>query len=342
MVFLFLLAIAFCSKKIEKKKIFSESDNETVVLEHMSKDYAQYVNKIWVMEQEINVDERLICSFYITSIEENKIEGKFSRIQTVQRDHYLYGKESEPVERAYQGNFSGYIVGETAECDFDDGRGFVGKINMDFQDNLIRAEIIVDKEISRTDWFDRADFSGQYSFIPWNLAQETSFLPTKELNATSDYWGNIWVVTGEMTERGKKYPCIFITDSNKDILYQFNLGYDSKLQISNIKLDDLNQDGLADIGISTDQGMCSFYQSRDGSFAEEWEGNEKIDVENYLYKKWFSRAESDENVDGIQFSLYFTQLSKDQVGGRICIGNLAGSECFPINCTHCQGHFELV
>lgn len=259
MVFLSLLVIAFCGKEIEKENIYKEPDDKTVVLEQMSTDYSKYVNKIWVMEQDVNADEHLICSFYITSIEKNKIEGKFSRIHTVQRDHYLYGKETEPFEQAYQGNFSGYVDGETAQCDFDDGRGFVGQLNIDFQGKMIQAEIIVDKERSRTDWFDRADFGGRYSFIPWNLVQETSFLPTKEMDGTSDYWGNIRVVIGEMTELGKKYPCVFITDSNEDILYQFNLGYDSKLQIKDCNLDDLNQDGLVDIEIWTSQGICSFY-----------------------------------------------------------------------------------
>lgn len=143
---------------------------------------------------------------------------------------------------------------------------------------------------------------------------------------TSDYWGNIRVVIGEMTELGKQYPCIFITDSNKDILYQFNLGYDSELQVGNCKLDDLNQDGLADLQIWTNQGICLLYQRKDGSFIEEWEVNEEVVIENCLYKKWFSRAE--DNANGIQLSLYFTQLSEEQVRGRICIGGLAGNECF--------------
>ena len=332
-VLLFLLIIIFASKNIERINIFNNSNDKLIVSKQIKKDNAQFVDKTWIMKTDADetVDEPLLCSFYITDMDEDRIEGKFARGQIVQRDYYLYGEENEPVGQAYQGSFSGYIDGEMAQCTFDDGRGFAGQLNMDFQDNLIQVEIIVDEEMSRPDWFDGADYSGDYSFVPWNLVQETSFLADEdnELEGVSDYWGAIRLITGEMTALGKKYPCVFITDQDKNILYQFDLGYDEKMQIRSCSLEDLNQDGLTDIEVTTSHDIWHFYQQRNGCFVEKRQGEEKkVCNEDYLYKRWICREDGDEKADAIQLSFYFTQISEECVRGRFCIGGLAENECF--------------
>ena len=65
-----------------------------------------------------------------------------------------------------------------------------------------------------------------------------------------DYWGQVKLVIMQFLSN-KPRPYIYLTDKDKNILYSFSLSFHTGTEIFDIKVEDLNDDGLKDISIIT-------------------------------------------------------------------------------------------
>lgn len=90
--------------------------------------YSNYLKKIWIVDSE-NYILYDYCSFFITKIENGKLEGKFSTASVAWPDFFVYSFNPSK----YLGNLTGKVNNDSAECQFADRVGNEGKITLTFK-----------------------------------------------------------------------------------------------------------------------------------------------------------------------------------------------------------------
>lgn len=233
-------------------------------------DSSQYLNKIWVIEDDDGVFESKV-SFYITSFENGNIEGKIQLKEGIVIPKSCKEEDIDNVSD-YVGDFSGEYTRDGLECTFQTPRGDKGKMLFRTLDsNIIKMSIKSTKG---------KRIRGTYSFRPYNLSDKKNFTLNEEFSreVELDSWGKVWLMSGRIDNIGKGtyYPVVFLTDADKNILYEFNTGYTAGTEVYNVAIEDMNEDGLKDISIVTwvsyfkddDYFLIKsdFYQMNDGRF----------------------------------------------------------------------------
>lgn len=233
-------------------------------------DFSQYLNKIWVIEDEDGIFESKV-SFYITSFENGNIEGKIQLKEGIVIPKSCKEADIDNVSD-YVGDFSGEYTRDGLECTFQTPRGDKGKMLFRTLDsNVIKMSIKSTKG---------KRIRGTYSFRPYNLSDKKNFTLNEEFSREIelDSWGKVWLMSGRIDNIGKGtyYPVVFLTDADKNILYEFNTGYTAGTEVYDVAIEDMNEDGLKDISIviwvsyfkDDDYFLIKsdFYQMNDGRF----------------------------------------------------------------------------
>lgn len=225
------------------------------------------VNKIWVEE---NWDGNLYSypSFRITHIGNGEIEGRFVTGWLARPDSIFDTQQSW----GYLGKLWGTVHDNIAECHFNEESGNEGTLRMDFLENgMVEVSI---KYTSRNSAMEEKFRDGIFCFRPYNLRDDLLIIKEEEktFQAELEIWGNVYL-KAECRDTGKaQYPWLYMTDTEGNILYEFNAPYLTGTKIGNIVVEDMDADGLKDIYVITyfegdevAQEWC-FYQLEDRTF----------------------------------------------------------------------------
>ena len=242
------------------------------------------MKKIWIIDAEEGEEvDSTLFSFYITNIQGRVIEGKYQYGGIITPECYEKGYEMEN-----KGTFIGEIQHEKIECCFYDEDGNEGKMTfISWENTRIEAEI----ECSKTTvvWQDNGEVNGIYWFRPYHFfdISDVTVQDEHSFELDLDSWGHVYLVSARVdnVELGRYYPATYLTDLEGNILYYFHPGYLAGTEIYDIIVEDMNGDGLKDIGVITgfsfyDNGnrkqliRWNFYQMEDGRFyyneRDEW------------------------------------------------------------------------
>lgn len=215
-----------------------------------------YLKKIWIIDNDI--EEEYIYttpfSFYITSIDNGIIEGKYQIGHgIILPECYQKGYKNGFNDRDEVGCFKGKVNDEIIECDFWDNNGNEGE--MDFllwEDACIIVEIKCIKSSAESE--DEA-INGTYCFRPYNLSdiKDITISDEHSFETELDSWGRVRVVSARLDNQneGWYYPVAYLTDLEGNILYELYSGYKTGSEVSDVIIEDMNEDGLKDIGIIT-------------------------------------------------------------------------------------------
>ena len=216
----------------------------------------QYLNKIWVLD--LGEGYSTDISLYITEIDSENISGKISFDGSLAELPYY--SDSTRTWPKPQGDFEGTFVNGAAKCTFSNSEGDQGELLLTFkEDEVILANIEFEqKSESMRKWHDRSN--GEYRFRAYNVKDliNSAFLnyQIKEKICCGDDWGfgkDVYLVIGKVTdiETGRYYPDTMIIDREGNILYRIHPGYLSGSEVADVTIEDINQDGLQDISVTT-------------------------------------------------------------------------------------------
>ncbi len=239
---------------------FEQNSDQTLSFSDMSNytetdsTYEYAYKKIWIIKNTSNFTP----SIYITKIENGIIEGKWS-LKLITPDCYTTSFESQKY-----GTFKGIIVDGLAKCDFTDESGD-GTLDLVFNgDDAISASI----QFSNKKYSDKEYPEGNHVFEPYTISD---YGMPDDINCyfiSLNSWGNVFLKTGYVTAH-HPYAVAYLTDENDNILYEFK-GLSNGWQISEVLIEDMNNDGLKDIKIILDTPMIGmeyiFIQMEDGLF----------------------------------------------------------------------------
>lgn len=224
-----------------------------------------------------------LFSFYITSIQGRVIEGKYQYGGIITPECYEKGYEIEN-----EGIFIGKIQHGKIECSFYDEDGNEGKLTfISWGNNRIEAEMECSKVTAV--WQDNRKNNGVYWFRPYHFSDisNAAVLDEHSFELDLNSWGHVCLVSARVdnVELGRYYPATYLTDLEGNILYYFHPGYLAGTEIYNIIVEDMNGDGLKDVGVVTGFSFYDnshtkqlirwdFYQMEDGRFyyneRDEW------------------------------------------------------------------------
>ncbi len=225
------LELTGCGSSIDvepsSEKIETTPDN-VVYLENFEKQ----LRKTWIEE---NWDGGYIfyptCfTFLITSIQGEKIEGKFSMGMVTYSD-------------VFSGDFTGTIQNGIADCQFDDKSGNKGNMTLGLLEN---DKMEVSIEFTEKDPMYSTE-NGTYVFRPYNIKDvEEGGGPfrTRSL-AINLIWGKVNIVTVSFIEN-KPFSLAFLANDNGDILDEL-CSFPNGMEVKEIILEDINGDGLEDV-----------------------------------------------------------------------------------------------
>lgn len=356
-LFYLLLCITICSvqsgchyiaekekpESVESSPVESLSANQSADT-YTKMDEAWYLNKIWVSvvydhdDDVIRENRTIICSFYISDISDGRIEGRIRVNEEAFRDYYTDVSTNE-IERApYMGYFSGKLEDKTAKCEFYDGCHNQGKMTLTFQEEDSIA-VTFDVEQPYVSPYDIANergvatfYSGTYEFNPWKLQDVEKLILNEKVSLKGELenMGQVCLKAGTECYGKHNYPCAYLTDADDNILQKLDLGNLPDWEIANTELNDINGDGLMDIGIETVnsenpniQGIqWIFYQQEDGMFARQKidkteQQTDKIDYSQYYNKIWiYDEGINDEASYSDCISISILQVKDGHIEGR--------------------------
>lgn len=314
--------------KDEQNTSLKEADSEI--------DYNSFQNKIWITKLNLSrsSSDSVLCSFYITNIKDGNIEGKIKTVQLIEKEYCYQDVMEEMTSLPFEGSFSGMIQGDAANCKFEDNRGYSGNMSLVFQET--------DKISMTID----ADYSGTYLFTPWKLEEIKGLMQEnlKSVPVELDDFGKVQIVSGNIEQADKIYPCVYLTDMESNILYQFKMGYAMDIEVSNLSLKDLNEDGYVDVSIEleakktdVEKTVWNFYRQSEGVFEREitetdnLSTEQAVDYSKYKEKIWY--LDYDSEFEGVvfkkhQFSFYFSQFCDGKVYGRCRLGDLVRKDWY--------------
>ena len=230
-------------------------------------DYEYAYKKIWIIKNTSNFTP----SIYITKIESGIIEGNLSLLRLITPDCYTTSFESQKY-----GTFKGTIAEGLAKCDFTDEAGD-GTLDLVFnEDDTISASI----QFSNKKYSDKEYPEGNYAFEPYTISDYGMPDNINSYFINLNSWGDVILKTGYVTAH-HPYAVAYLTDENDNILYEFK-GLSNGWQISEVLIEDINDDGLKDIKIilDTPPELCIeyiFIQMEDGLFYDS-----KLDPDEYI------------------------------------------------------------
>ncbi len=341
------------AQSTEQEKI-GETNQIEADLESEKYDYSQYLEKIWVSQIQCEDSDfaPLECSFYFTVIEDGKVEGRLCTDQGSFVSYNIKTPNNDMEPLPYIGEFSGEVVGDSAECKFDDGRGFGGQILLHFVDEQnIEVTFMLHEEQSYRNYFWGANYDGTYTFNPWNISDEEFCVDEKLLvDGNLKYGEGVFnLILGEKEYGRMNYPCAYLHDEKGNVVYGFDIGYIPESKISDTVIKDVDRDGLEDITIMLSiNGIKEisyiFYQQEDFSWQRERvdlvNQDQTMDFETTLEKCkdriWLAGAGQD-NIGAFStdFSFYISDIDNGRVTGRFSMGFLQ-KDCFEKNQGGCR------
>jgi hypothetical protein len=232
-------------------------------------DYSQYLKKIWVVADWSGGAYTNSCSFIISKIENNKIEGSLCTGGVAYPDFFAYSF----TPRWYSNNLTGTFVDGVGICTFNDGEGTAGIISFTFHENDIIEATYIYTNIPEY-ILELTDFSvtGTYLFRPYTINDVLPGINNNQLlyPVNLDSWGDVNVVTRYYEIPNHPYPMVYLADAQNNILYEF-YNFPNGIAISDVLITDLNGDGLKDIKVILDiepdySISVTFYQMKNGLF----------------------------------------------------------------------------
>lgn len=290
---IFLLAVLSvflfgCTNSKPESVSSTDSSTET----SNSIDYSQYIRKVWVQQNSGNAP-----SFYITEISNGKITGSFnSTTIAVPTPNY-------PAKSL--GEFTGTVINNTAECQFNDTMGNKGNIKLVFgSNNRIEATI---NTTSKSEYAEAQPQEGKFQYAPYNIKNiGESFIINNsqsfEVNLNS--WGNVKFISGEDVSPNRKITDFLLTNKDGDIIYSFSAPFPNGYEVKSISFIDVKKNGLKDIIIlcsaggnnNSDNMAKVFLQNPDGLFTDDNKLDQEINnsgnnndmkqIMNYLSQKY--------------------------------------------------------
>ena len=208
--------------------------------------FDQCVKKIWVVEEWDGSSYDYSFSFFITEIEDNNIKGKFRSGTVAYPDFCQYGYTS------WLGDLTGRINDGIIDCQLNDGRGGKGTAKLLLLEfDMIEATI---EFTSRSGYGKCKIVQGTHLFRPHNftdIENGIGKLEAKSFGIDLDSWGNVNFVTVLFDTGRVWYPGAYLTDEYGNVLYKFDSFFQTATRIIDVKIDDIDRDGLKDIRITT-------------------------------------------------------------------------------------------
>lgn len=249
----------FCSNyKDEEEQIFLICKEQIMSFPTVSEveELRRYLRKIWVID--IGTEEEELYStpfsFYITSVDNGIIEGKYQIGHgIILPECYQKGYKNGFKDRDEVGSFKGKINNGIIKCDFRDKNGNEGEIDfLLWEDACIKAGIKCTKSGVESE---NEEIDGTYCFRPYNLSdiKDITISDEHSFETELDSWGRVRVVSARLDNQneGWYYPVAYLTDLEGNILYELYSGYKTGSEVSDVIIEDMNEDGLKDIGIIT-------------------------------------------------------------------------------------------
>lgn len=231
------------------------------------------MKKVWVVDGMENGDIYFgPFSFCITDMQRGMIVGqyRYNGIATWEYD-----------ERDGKGEFTGKIRNGRVECSFQSEDGNEADLILTSWGDM-QVEAKVGCLRNGDEWQYSKESKETYRFRPYNLSdvENITVLEEHSFELELDLWGPIRFVAARIDNRGlgRYYPATYLTDIEGNILYQFGSNeYTAGEEIYDIVIEDINGDGLKDIGVITwfsfidkngekDLTRWDFYQKQDGGF----------------------------------------------------------------------------
>lgn len=290
------MEIFFSNYKNEEEQIFLTCKEQIRSSSTVSEveELRGYLRKIWVIDIDTG-EEGLYStpfSFYITSVDNGIIEGKYQIGHGIIRPEcYQKGYKNGFKDRDEVGSFKGEINNGTIKCDFRDKNGNEGEIDfLLWEDACIKAEIKCTKSSAESE---DKEINGTYCFRPYNLSDLKDITISDEYSFETelDSWGYVRFVSVRLDNYGEGwyYPVTYLTDLEGNILYEFYSGYKTGSEVSDVIIEDMDEDGLKDIGIIT---LFTIYaEESDFNYSIRWNLYQMEDGRFYL-------NESLEIIDG--------------------------------------------
>lgn len=209
--------------------------------------------------------------FIITKVNNEEIEGYI----VIGDDITWYWSNSELGSRICK-PFKGTITGNRAECAFEYEECQVETVFVFYENDRIEASIKCDE----------LDINEGYQFRPYNLSDKQLHDDISSTPVFFEEWGEVNLVSATSDSR-HSVPEFYITDNDRDILYQENCM--NGFVFWDIFVEDIDQDGRLDIWtvicgeLSPEGGRMVdiFYQAENGYFYDEQRQSEEMPEEYY-------------------------------------------------------------
>lgn len=288
------------------------------------KDYSQYLNKVWIIDNEMEETPVLGFSFRITEMHDGIIVGECCLGEgSILTDCYFEqcSLEGKP------GEFSGEIIDGVAECNFQDNHGNEGKLIMkEWEEDSITVSL----EYTNKIWEYREAEDETYIFKAYGISDIVDFNVMEEYVREVDMssFCDAELVCGHLDNREDDvyYPLAYLTTRDGEILYQFDMGAIQGTQISDVMTEDINGDGLEDVRLTICYDLTeawgspntemtinwNFYQKEKGKF---YIAEEDQDYSEYLNRIWFVKTEEKPLIT--PFAFYFTEIEENNIIGKI-------------------------
>lgn len=246
----------------------SNDNNSFLRTEESDIDYSFYESKIWVVQNwESGAYE--YSSFRIIDVNEKDIVGEFNTGVIAEPNFYFYSFNLP----TYIGQMSGTVNANVASLKFADEEGNSGSIAITFDEGTILADIHYTDQGNN---YRNGVSDGSFVFKPFNIKNIENLEVITEYSPYIELYSNkrVRFVSGEINNGDKIHPVAYIVDDNDNILYNFVAPFKVGTKITDITIQDFNNDSILDIGLVTsfieDEDIepieWVFLQNEDGVF----------------------------------------------------------------------------
>ena len=159
--------------------------------------------------------------------------------------------------------FAGVIYDGTAKCEYDYKNGSVGSLSITFCEND-RIEVRLDGNEKQS-----------HLLKPYNVSDVEFLDEPTTMEVELDSWGTVTLFYANCEW---DYPWVLLLNEQGDILYSFDGYWIDTSGVLDIKVEDINGDGLKEVEVVTYfpdfpdeyQYKCYFYQMEEGVFYVDW------------------------------------------------------------------------
>lgn len=219
-----------------------------------------YLNKIWI-DSDWTGEYYDEISFCFLEFKDGECRGGMEPDRVCDLNKCFHMEEGNPVLNT-NNVFSGVTHGNTAECRFTDRWNRTGSMMMTFiNENEIEVTI---RYVSRGEVILETK-----TYRPYNVSDMKNFILQEEqpFSEEPDSGGKAYIVSGvyHWTNglaflRSEPYTEAYLVNENRDVMgiIDFSAEYHVGVKIDDIIINDVNEDGLEDVVISTcfvDNGM---------------------------------------------------------------------------------------